>query len=900
MPTGALTALGALFLSLADAGVAATPGDADAGTVEVVAPTLLADSPARYPPKLEAEGVEGEVELLLLVDEGGEVVEVKVEHGVHPLLDEAAVHAATRLRLSPAVHGGTAVRAWVPFTYRFTAVAPRPAAKPTTGVLKGLVRAKGTRRPLSGATVAAGVEGFSAEADAEGRFHLELPAGGHFMRVSAPGHEVGVFHEKVAAGGLLEVVYGLEPLEVSPYETIIVGDRERTEVQRLTLREQEIREVPGTLGDPFRVVMLLPGVSSILSGLSYPVVRGTQPASTGYFLDGIRVPMLFHLFLGPAVVHPDFIDAIDFYPGGAPPRYGRLLGGVVDGRLSRPREKGLHATAYADFINAGGFAEVPIESTGTDFTLAGRLSYTPWIIALGLNLAQEVSSPGTKTRAVLDFSDYQARVEQRLGSGRLRAFAFGSSDVFGTTSDEQFGSGVIQDLSFHRVDLRYRRPLGKGEGEVGATWGLDRIATTSKVGKQVNGEFAINQTLWAARTAYETPLSERWTLGVGGDFAREAAEVSISGGVGQGGVTPVQRAATTWPVAVGTFAGAFGRLEWRPDDKWSLTPGLRLDNYHLVPKVNHFVLEPRLTARRKLTETVTLKTAAGLFHQAPVTLISLPVIDIAGLRTGIQEALQFDVGAEWKGPHELEVSVDLYINPLLRTIELIPGESTVSDPLAGSPNGSVFLPDNRSARGLAYGAELLVRHPLGDKWFGWLSYSLSRSTRLVRFVRYDAEGQPDGIDRRDLPFVFDQTHVLNLVLSYKLPGHWTLGGVFHLNSGRPESGVMTSQTQREVEGSPSGEGGPGGSNTGGGRHWVMVSRDQVDRLPPFARLDARVSKVWVFDRFTLEGYFDFLNVTFSREVLGFEYLLEFKNGHLVKRATEIPILLPILGLKATY
>ena len=66
------------------------------------------------------------------------------------------------------------------------------------------------------------------------------------------------------------------------------------------------------------------------------MVRGSQPSSTGYFLDGIRVPILFHLFLGPAVIHPDFIDTIDFYPGNPPPQYGRLTGGAVEGRLSQP------------------------------------------------------------------------------------------------------------------------------------------------------------------------------------------------------------------------------------------------------------------------------------------------------------------------------------------------------------------------------------------------------------------------------------------------------------------------------------------------------------------------------------------------------------------------------------
>lgn len=115
----------------------------------------------------------------------------------------------------------------------------------------------------------------------------------------------------------------------------------------------------GTQGNPFRVAMLLPGVASVASGVAYPVVRGTQPAATGFFLDGVRVPQLYHLLAGPAVVHPDFIDRVDFFTGAVPVSYGRLLGGALDGRVARPSDT-LHATVSVDLINLGAFITVPI------------------------------------------------------------------------------------------------------------------------------------------------------------------------------------------------------------------------------------------------------------------------------------------------------------------------------------------------------------------------------------------------------------------------------------------------------------------------------------------------------------------------------------------------------------
>ncbi|HYH94862.1 TonB family protein, partial [Hyalangium sp.] len=359
-----------------DAGFAVdTGGPTDAGVAQpaFLPPSLLADSPAPYPPQLAAEQVTGTVQLELLVNEAGEVETATLVVGVHPLLDDAALHAATGLRFNPATLNGQPVPVRIGFEYRFEApsagagddggVAPAPA--PVT--LKGLVREKGNRRPLVGAVlVSDALPNTPVETDAEGRFEARWPSAAQRVRVTSPGHKPSTFIENLRPGEALEVVYGLEPLVINPYETVVRGDRERTEVSRVTLHDAELREIPGTMGDPFRVVMLLPGVGSMVSGIAYPVVRGSQPSSTGYYLDGIRVPLLFHLFLGPAVIHPDFIDTIDFYPGTPPPKYGRLMGGAIDGRLTRPKDDRVHGSAYADLINAGLFVEYPFKSTGTN------------------------------------------------------------------------------------------------------------------------------------------------------------------------------------------------------------------------------------------------------------------------------------------------------------------------------------------------------------------------------------------------------------------------------------------------------------------------------------------------------------------------------------------------------
>ncbi|SEM39713.1 TonB family C-terminal domain-containing protein [Stigmatella aurantiaca] len=880
-----------------EAGFALEAGDA--GTEPVfLPPSLLADSPAQYPPELAAEQVTGTVRLELLVDEAGEVESATLVEGSHPLLNEAALHAAPGLRFVPATLDGGPVPVRIGFEYRFEAPRLEEGPPGDGGValgpvtLKGLVRAKGNRRPLPGAVlVSEAAPDAPVETDAAGRFEARWPPGTQWVRVTSPGHKPLSFRENVRPGETLEVVYGLEPLVLNPYETVVRGDRERTEVSRVTLHDAELREVPGTLGDPFRVVMLLPGVGSMLSGVAYPVVRGSQPSSTGYFLDGVRVPILFHLFLGPAVLHPDFIDTIDFYPGTPPPQYGRLMGGAINGRLSRPRDDRVHGSVYADFINAGFFIEYPFQSTGTNVSVAGRYSYTPWIVAIAANAIQEPPPPGRKNdKLVLDFWDYQARVEQKVGRGQTRLFAFGSSDTFGEEAQDALGSTSLQTILFHRVDLRHQHPVGPGQLEAGVTWGLDRLGLVSRDPDE-RTEFHIDNLTFSARTRYDMKVSERLSLRAGADLDHTRANVQAFFPDEEEDGSTRDRVINA-PVSLGLFTGAYAELVWQPEARWTVVPGLRVDNYHLSPGINRFAVEPRLSVRHALREDLTLKAGAGLFHQAPTTLISLPVVDVAGLEYGLQQGLQFSLGAEWRGWKAFEVGLDVYLNPMLRTVELTPfsgdsfDEDDIGDPVDDDDDvGRPTLPD-LTRHGLAYGLELLIRRPLGGAWFGWLSYTLQRSTRYTRFTRHDARGNELGQVEKNLPFVFDQTHILNLVVSRKFGSNWTLGGVLHFNTGRPEAGQLGSQTQREgiVDGRPG---------------WVEVDRDQVDRLPAFFRFDIRVSRSWAYETFTLEAYLDMLNVAIRKEVVGFDYLGGFGRP-LVKESIGVPVVLPILGVKGRY
>src|SRR5262249_22537173 len=251
-------------------------------------------------------------------------------------------------------------------------------------------------------------------------------------------------------------------------------------------------------------------------------------------------------------------------------------------------------------------------------------------------------------------------------------------------------------------------------------------------------------------------------------------------------------AALREPLSIGTFAGLSAQATWKPLPGLTLVPGVRVDGYHLVPGIQHWALEPRLIARYEYSGQLTFKGGAGLYHQPPTVLVPVPIAELAGLRYGLQEAMQLDVGAEYRFASGLEVSADAYYNPLLRTLEFDISKVLESRRSLGLPT------EDPSSHGYAYGLELMVRQPLGRRWFGWASSRYGRSRRHASFFRLDDAGNVVGQGEGYLPFAFEQLHVFNAALSHKFDGNFTIGGVLHFNTGRPESGQLSSRTQREV------------------------------------------------------------------------------------------------------
>src|SRR5207244_4842642 len=104
-----------------------------------------------------------------------------------------------------------------------------------------------------------------------------------------------------------------------------------------------------------------------------------NPDDSGVFIDGHRVPLLYHFLGGPSVLNPQFLDSIDLYPGGFPARFGRAIGGIVEVNTRTTNTDGIHGAADIDLIDSSVYVRAPAGDNAR-FALAGRRSYVDTVL----------------------------------------------------------------------------------------------------------------------------------------------------------------------------------------------------------------------------------------------------------------------------------------------------------------------------------------------------------------------------------------------------------------------------------------------------------------------------------------------------------------------------------------
>ncbi|MCB9761394.1 MAG: TonB-dependent receptor plug domain-containing protein, partial [Alphaproteobacteria bacterium] len=317
---------------------------------------------------------------------------------------------------------------------------PEPAELPVN--LSGLLLEKATRRALSDMYVTVMGTELTTVSDAEGRFSLRgVPPGTWTVQVARPGWETREVEVEVVEGEASEATIWVRNENYSEYSAVGVYSPEKDEVTRRTITMNEVRRVPGTFGDPVRVVQNLPGAARSPFGSGLLIIRGANPEDSGVYVDGIRIPYIYHIGGYVSVINPELIDAVDYLPGNYGVQYGRSTGGVIDVKTKAQAPEQGRLVWSTDLLDSGGMYEGRLGESGEHHVgVAVRRSYIDYVLPLVPNFRNSGFTASPR------WQDYQLRYSYNgWARTRLSAFVFGFDDRLLLSTPDDVAQGTDQD-----------------------------------------------------------------------------------------------------------------------------------------------------------------------------------------------------------------------------------------------------------------------------------------------------------------------------------------------------------------------------------------------------------------------------------------------------------------------
>lgn len=648
--------------------------EASDATSGIVKPRLLE---SREPPYPDGGRGDASVVLSVLIGEDGRVTEVQVRAGQAPF-DAAAQAAVASWRFAPAMRDNVPVRARVMVKVSFVEPAPSPAPA------------------------------------------APLPA------ASAPN-----------TGDETAPAPSVVPAPPAPPAVEITVEGERTEdLAAIHIPRGDTRLIPGAFADPFRVVEILPGVAPVLSGLPYFFVRGAPPGNVGYFIDGIRVPLLFHVGAGPSVIAPALVDRVELVPSTYPARFGRFAGGIMAGETTTASNVG-RGEAQARVFDAGAMIEQPFANGRGSALVAGRYSYTGALLSL---VAPDYE---------LGYWDYQARLSYATSRrDRISLFSFGALDHLG---NKDLGTTLF-DVQFHRLDLRWDHTGESGRARLALTLGTDERLNADEGDAGPNG---VSETKHVGlRFEGAQRLTSQAELRGGFDSNLEAYDAELEQRDGQ---------LLSYRARTDANLGLWSEVSLKPQRGFEIVPGFRLDLSRSRER-GHVFPEPRLATRARLAPRLAWLSGFGLTHQLPSYRVYVPGGQTSRLEQGVQHAYQATQGLELALPAAMYARSTVFYTRLETRADRVSGRN--------------------------YGLELFLRRDFAQRLGGFLSYTLSRTERTA--------GPATFLSGFDRPHVLSAVLGYDLGAGFRVGGraYYASGRPFVLACPTPDCGPGDFEAER--------------------------------------------------------------------------------------------------------
>jgi hypothetical protein len=683
----------------------------------------------------------------------------------------------------------------------------------------------------------------------------------------------------------------------------ITGMREKTKLSRYQVRIDEVRRLPGSFGEALRGLELLPGISAPPFGSGEIFIRGADQNANIYLLDELPIGYAFHFFPVNSVVHNDLIKSMDAYSGAYPANYGNATGGVIS------------IETIDDVDRPGGNVSFSLWSTNLLFknTIGDGAGY--WIAAGRVSYMhktlQQYVPEGVRMPIYWD-GQFKMRLNLTR-TQRLYLYSFGAKDLFAAKISDRptwdpvsefdpvlIGARIDTDSSFHTEAIRHVwTPGSRLQNKLTLFFTENIFHLDAEL-----GEHRANQIL---RNGYGGLREELGWEAVLDHLYLDAGFEARSYGYRYYGET-IQQIDPNDPnpnfydtqnpsfenvpiddSLVSGYHSAWAMMTLRGFG-FELKPGYRVDSFAMT---DHTVGSPRATLSYTLPTKTVLIAGAGVYHRIPDIQKFSPSSGNPDLK--FERSEHYGAGIEqtigkWLFKIEgfrhtfSDITVeDPYIETPYRVNEDLIRRRT--DPLQylkteilrpANRNDDLILYNQRkyfSNDGTAHsiGYEIYIKKenpPEAKGWYGWLSYTWSKTMQSNhQHILTDQEKNSiySANERRilmqydntnELYADYDRTHILNLVLGYRMNREWQFGGRWKYMTATPYTPIT---------------GDDGGEQKNKGRTIFDPEYSDLtnsERLRPFHRLDLRIDRFLNYTWGYGNLYFEALNIYLRKNPIG--------------------------------
>lgn len=678
---------------------------------------------------------------------------------------------------------------------------------PTKGST-GRVRVTGTisseedGQPLYSATIGIRGQNTGDVTNEEGEYRFTVAPGFYVIVVQYVGKITRAFDVQIVGNGTFDV--SLQD-DVTNLEEVLIEAEGRdqnvnqisTGVNQLSIRE--IESLPSFLGevDVVKSLQTLPGVSTVGEGASGFNVRGGRTDQNLILQDGAIMFNASHVLGFFSTFNPDATENFTLYKGNMPSQYGGRVSSVLDVRMREGNNEKIKVRGGLGMVASRLVVDGPLNEGKTRFMVAGRSSYSDWVLAQAKNIDVVNSSARFHDANVKLTHNFNSSNKVSLSYYRSGDF-FRFAQDFGFSWDTDIGNlsyvSGLSDKLVSSTNLIYGNygstlfdPSGVDAAEVEN--GMKYYQFRQNFSYELNDKQLLNLGVDAVRynAKDETSLPTTPESGVVPETVNKETANEIGFYINdQIDINPKLALSLGLRYTLFQNVGPYDVFQYSESSNRTLeniTDTISYNNGDLIKQYSGF--DPRIGLRYKLNESTSIKASINRTRQyvhtlsnstaaTPTDILQLSNTYFKPLVSNNVSLGYFKNFAEAK----FETSLEFYYRDMDNLldykdfVDLLLNNHLETDVLSG--------------KGRAYGLELYIKKTTGNLT-GWLSYTLSRTE-----VQIEGDTPEETINNGNwYPASFDRTHNLAFVSTVTLRGNSSFNWNVTYSTGRPISAIVS-------------------------------------------------------------------------------------------------------------